>query len=600
MKTYLRFLKFLKPHTLVFIAALLCMVISSVLSGLSLGIIVPIADNILGSKNIHVPQGLPGFLKDFVTYVNSMPRGELLNRIAVLLAIIFFLKGLFLFLQTYLINDVSLRITRDVRDRLYEKYISFSLDFYSRSHTGKLVSRVIYDTGILQGALTEGLTDFIFQSIQLLVYLVIVMGVMTYYSIPWTVVFISLFLWPIVAYLVVRVGRRVRALGKAVQEKVGELSTTIHESISGIRILKAFSMEPKELEKFNRENREVYRISMKSIKRTEMVGPLVEFIGIACAVLVLWFGGRGIVLGEIDAGAFLVFLGALLSMLKPFKKLSRIHLINQQASSVMVRMFEILDKEPTVTEKKDAGRLPLISKSLSFNNVKFRYDTDDILEDINLEVRPGDVIAIVGHTGAGKTTLLNLLPRFYDPTEGSIMIDGHDIKDGTLKSLRDQIGIVTQEPILFHDTVLANVSYGKPDASQDEVIDACKAAYCHNFIVQMENGYDTYIGERGVRLSGGEKQRLAIARAILKNPPILILDEATSQLDSESEKLVQDAIDKLMHGRTVFIIAHRLSTIRNATRIVVLAKGRINGTGTHEELLENNELYRRLYEGGKH
>jgi subfamily B ATP-binding cassette protein MsbA len=425
---------------------------------------------------------------------------------------------------------------------------------------------------------------------------VIVLGVKTYYSIPWTVVFISLFLWPIVAYLVVRIGRRVRALGKAVQEKVGELSTTIHESISGIRILKAFSMEPKELEKFSRENREVYRISMKSIKRTEMVGPLVEFIGIACAVLVLWFGGRGIVMGEIDAGAFLVFLGALLSMLKPFKKLSRIHLINQQAASVMVRIFEILDKEPTVTEKKDAGRLPLIGKSISFNNVKFRYDTDDILEDINLEVRPGDIIAIVGHTGAGKTTLLNLLPRFYDPTEGSIMIDGHDIKDVTLKSLRDQIGIVTQEPILFHDTVLANVSYGKPNASQDEVIDACKAAYCHDFIVQMEKGYDTYIGERGVRLSGGEKQRLAIARAILKNPPILILDEATSQLDSESEKLVQDAIDKLMHGRTVFIIAHRLSTIRNATKIVILAKGRINGIGTHEELLENNELYRRLYE----
>ncbi len=596
MKIYLRFLKFLKPHLLIFIAAIFCMVISSILSGMSLGIIVPITDNILGSKSIHIPQGLPEFLKGFVTYVNSLPKWELLNKIAILIIIIFFIKGIFLFLQSYLINDVSQRVTRDIRERLYEKFLSFSLDFYTKSHTGKIVSRIIYDIGMLQGALTEAMTDLIFQSIQLVVYLVIALYIKMHYSIPWGVVFISLVLWPIIAYFVIRIGRRVKTLSKAAQEKMGELSTTIHESISGIRILKAFSMEERELDKFRRENRMLYRMLMKSIKRTEVIGPLTEVIGIACAVTVLWFGGREVVRGEIDAGAFMAFLGALLSLLKPLKKLSRTHLINQQAHSVMVRVFEILDKEPTVKEKEGAVTLPTVNRSVSFNNVRFRYDAEYILEDINLEIKPGDIIALVGPTGTGKTTLLNLLPRFYDPTYGNIKIDGIDIRDVTLKSLRDQIGIVTQEPILFHDTVFANVSYGKPNAPFDEVIESCKAAYCHDFIMKMEKGYDTYIGDRGVRLSGGERQRLAIARAILKNSPILILDEATSQLDSESERLVQDAIDKLMHGRTVFVIAHRLSTIRNVPKIVVLDKGKICGIGTHESLLENNELYRRLYE----
>ncbi len=595
---YRRLVKFVLPHIWVLAAASVCMSISSLFGGVSIGMIIPLVDNIIRGKKIILSTGIhiPSVLENLVDKINSMPPAQLLNTMMIMVMVLWLFKNLFEFLQTYFMNDVSQRVIRDVKDIIYKKLLALSMDFYSRNSTGKLISRITYDSAIIRDSISSGLTDLIYQPLQLALYVAILLAVKVYFSISWVLIGVSLGLFPLVIYPVVMIGKRLKSISRRSQEQMADINTTLYETISGVRVVKAFSMEGYEGEKFRKQNNQFYRLSMKSVKRMTVVSPITEFVGILCIAIILWIAASQIISGELSCGAFITFLVALLSLMKPVKRLTNVYGINQQALAAATRIFEVLDTKPTVVEAKGALGLPRIRKGVSFEGVWFKYDDKEILKDINFDVKVGEIAAFVGPSGVGKTTLVNLLPRFYDPSRGSIKIDGADIQKATFKSLRDQIGIVTQETILFNDTVAANIAYGSASSNMDSIMRAAKIANAHSFIMGMPKGYDTIIGERGFRLSGGEKQRLAIARAVYKDPPILILDEATSQLDTESEILVQEAIDHLMKGRTVFAIAHRLSTIKHANKIFVLDSGRIIEVGPHDELIKKSGLYKHLYD----
>ncbi|OGX17946.1 MAG: hypothetical protein A3K83_02165 [Omnitrophica WOR_2 bacterium RBG_13_44_8b] len=413
--------------------------------------------------------------------------------------------------------------------------------------------------------------------------------------INWKMALISVVALPLVAVPMVQVGRALRKLSKRSQEKMADINSLLVETFIGVRIVRAFCAELREVGKFKKQNHEYYRIAMKSIKRMLLLGISTELIGVAMALFIIFYGGRQVITGELSFGMFGLFMGALLSLIRPFKKLSQVNSIMQQAMAASARIYEILDTIPTVREKPGAAELSEFKDTIVFKDVWFKYEQQEVLKDVNLSVRRGEMLAIVGPSGTGKTTMVDLIPRFYDPVRGRILIDGIDIKDVTLASLRKQIGIVTQETILFNDTIRANIAYGSPSASDEEIEEAARNAHAHDFVMHLPERYNTVIGDRGAKLSGGERQRVAIARALLKNPPILILDEATSQLDSESERIVQEALDTLIKGRTVFVIAHRLSTVRSSKRIVVLDRGSIIEQGTHNELLSRDGLYKRLY-----
>ncbi|MDD5042732.1 MAG: ABC transporter ATP-binding protein, partial [Candidatus Omnitrophica bacterium] len=395
---------------------------------------------------------------------------------------------------------------------------------------------------------------------------------------------------------IIKVGKVLRKLSKRSQEKTADTNSLLYETIMGARIVKAFNMERYEIGKFNKVNMDYYKLCMKSIKRTLLLNPSTEFLGCIAGVLVFFWGGREVISGKLSFGVFGLFLGSLLSLIRPFKKLSQVNALNQQAMAASERIHEVLDAEPSVKEPVSPVRLSGFGGSIEFKDVWFSYTDTPVLKGISLEVKYGQMLAIVGPSGTGKSTMVDLIPRFYDPQEGSVFIDGRNVREFDLKSLRDQIGIVSQETILFNDTIKANIAYGKLDASDAEIEEAARRAHAHDFITKFPEGYNTVIGDRGVKVSGGERQRIAIARALLKNAPILVLDEATSQLDSASERLVQEALDRLVSGRTVFVIAHRLSTVRNANKIVVLDKGVVVEQGTHADLLGKNGLYKRLYD----
>ncbi len=597
---YLRLMGFLKPHLGLMILTILSMAVASVFEGVSLGMIIPLVDNILTGKQIHLPpnQPVPAWVTQLVDRVNHIPPVVLLNTLIVATLSLLFLKLVFNFFSSYLINDVSHRVMRDLRSTLYQKLMGLSLNFFHRQKTGVLMSRITNDCGVLQYCFSEGLMDLLYQPIQLIVYLVILFSIRNYFSIPWSLIVVLAFLVPLVIYPVVQIGRRLRKISALSQQKIGEITNTLLEGIMGIRIVKVFGTEELEWKRFHKENQRFYRLTISSIKRNLSVGPVTEFT-VACAVaVILWIGGGEVLTGYLGTGAFVAFLAALLSLIKPFKKVSRVYGFSQQSLAAASRLFEILDEVPTVLEKPRAIALKSFAESVTFEKVGFHYFPDQpVLHGVNLRVRKGEVIAIVGPSGSGKSTLVNLIPRLYDPTQGRILVDGKDLKDFSLNSLREKIGMVTQETILFNDTICANIAYGqKEPPKEEEIIQAARMACADEFIQKLSEGYHTVMGDRGWNVSGGERQRIAIARALLRNPPILILDEATSQLDSESEKWVQQAIEQLMKNRTVFVIAHRLSTVQNADRIVVLDRGKIQEEGTHEELLKLGKLYARLYQ----
>jgi subfamily B ATP-binding cassette protein MsbA len=590
MKDYLKLLKFVRPYYGLFAIAITCMGFSAIFDGVSLAMMVPLADKVLTNKKIIIPSKLPDFLVNFVVKINNTAPEVLLGYMVVTVLVLFFLKGVFGFFQSYFMSDIGQRVVRDIKAKLYAKIQSLSLNYFTHKRGGELMSRINNDVRLVENAVSYGSTDLIYQGLQVVIFATVI------FFIYFKLALVSIIFVPLISLPIIKVGKVLRKLSKRSQENSADTNSLLYETIMGARIVKAFNMEGHEINKFNKVNMEYYKLSMKSIKRTLLLNPITEFLGCVAGVLVFFWGGREVIAGKISFGVFGLFLGSLLSLIRPLKKLSQVNALNQQAMAASERIHEVLETEPSVQEPLVPKNLTGFKQNIKFNDIWFSYGDTQILKGINLEVDFGQMLAIVGPSGTGKSTLVDLIPRFYDPQKGNVLIDGVNVREFDLKSLRNQIGIVNQETMLFNDTIRSNIAYGKPDATDKEIEEAARKAHAHDFISRCPQGYNTVIGDRGVKISGGERQRIAIARALLKNAPILILDEATSQLDSTSERIVQEALDSLVYGRTVFVIAHRLSTVRNASRIVVLDKGVIVEQGTHSQLLEKKGLYKRLYD----
>jgi subfamily B ATP-binding cassette protein MsbA len=514
----------------------------------------------------------------------------MLRLIPAALVILYLLKGIFRYAQAYLMKYVGQRVIMDIRNRMYEHYQRLSLDYFTANQTGAMMSRITNDITSMQQALPVAV-DLIRQPFTLIGLIAV-----AFYQ-EWRLTLFALLVMPLMGVPFVKFGDKLRRYSKKGQEKMGDISSILQETISGIRVTRAFGMEDYETERFREENKRFFRIRMKAVRIDEVSGPLNEFLGSMGIAFVIWYGGYQVLNGQSTPGAFFSFLAACALMYNPIKKLNGANAQIQDSMAAAERVFQILDTVPSVKEKDAALTIDKTNGGIEFRDVSFRYNDEMVLNGIGLKVNAGEVVAIVGESGGGKSTLVSLIPRFYDVTEGAITIDGKNIRDISFSSLRGLIGMVSQETFLFNDSVRNNIAYLPERGSIpfDAMVEAAKAANAHDFIMAMPEGYDTVIGERGVRLSGGQRQRLSIARALLKNPPILILDEATSALDAESEYLVQEALNRLMKGRTTLVIAHRLSTIQHADRIVVLSKGRIVEEGRHEELLRRGGEYARLY-----
>ncbi len=609
MKLYFRLLGFLKPHIKQLILSMIFMVLFAGMSGFSITMVVPLTKIIFWeqgaisqdvSPNKEISPGgqkslvalMPKILKEkFNQLIIGKTRLETLGRFCILIFLIFLVKNLFWYAQSFLIVRVEQGVIMDLRNKLYSHFHLLPLEYFHGQKTGVLISRITNDITLVKGAVANGFAEALRQGFLLLVYLFLVFWA------SWKLALVTLLLFPPASIIIGRFGQKVKKSSVLTQEKMGSMTSVLQETISGIRVVKAFVMEKFEIKKFTDATKDYFKTMVKLTRIGSLGPPLTEILGVFAAVLLLWFAGKDIVAGNLDPGRFFLFLFAILSLMQPVRSLSQLNVDLQQGLAAAKRIFEVLDTEPKIKDRPEAIRISFLKDKVTFENIAFSYNSDkEVLSHINLEVKAGEIVALVGPSGAGKSTLMDLLPRFYDPTFGEIKIDGINIKKIGLRSLRNLMGIVTQETILFNDTVWNNIAYGHDHASQEEVESAAKAANAHQFIMSMPQKYQTIIGDRGVKISGGERQRLAIARALFKNPPILIFDEATSSLDTESEALVQEAIDRLMKGRTVFVIAHRLSTIQNADKIVVLDDGKIVQMGDHKSLIQQEGLYKRLYE----
>jgi len=568
MNVQRRLMRYLRPYKLSLILSVICIVFVTLTS-----LIAPwltgkgLIDKVIGEKNI-----------------------SLLNLIALAFIVLVIVKGVFSYFQTYLTSFLGYKIVVDMRNQIFQHLQRLSLSFYKRRRIGEIMSRLINDTNVVQNVLVESI-------MRLILNIFLVTGVLIFiFYIDWSLSLFVLIILPLLALGIGKLGSRIKKFSNLVQMKIADISSTIQEVIGGIEVIKSFVTEKKEAQRFRIQNIENFRLNMKRIRFVAILPPLIEILSTIGLAAILWYGGLKVIRGELTIGELVAFLGYVALAVNPLNRIGRDYSQYQQALACAERMFEILDTEPEIRESPGAIEMPRIKGYIQFRNIFFSYDNKEVvLKDINLDLRPGEKVALVGQSGVGKTTLVSLIPRFYDPTSGSIIIDGYDIRNVKLASLRKQIGIVSQETFLFNGTIRDNIAYGKTEVTNEEIVAAAKKANAHNFIMALEKGYATPVGEKGVNLSGGQRQRIAIARAILRNPCILILDEATSAVDAEADTLIQEALEKLMKERTTIVIAHRLSTILGADKIVVLREGKIEEVGIHKELLSKGGTYTKLY-----
>jgi len=597
VKSYLKILRLLKGYWLFLVVTVILSLLISVIQPFSLLSVMPFWSKIVQGDpfNPQVSFPLPLSIRHqidvFADWVNGLPNQRLLYYLLAFILVIYTLRGLFMYLSDITLQFIGNSVVRNARSRLYSHLQTLSVDYFTGKRTGELMSRITFDAEQLHNGVSEGF-EMLLRSVFDIVGFVILPII-----IDWKLTLIVFGLFFLVMPPIVIIGNKIRRLSAHSQERIADLNSMLQETITGVRVVKAFSMEEYELKRFDHHNNRFYRLMMSMARRDALISPVTELVVVLVAACVIMAFSRALLQGRADGALFIIYIISLASIPRPIKLIGRANNKIQRSTAAIDRMNEVLKMVSTVIEKPAARELPPITRSIRFIGVGFSYNgKEPVLEGINLEARRCEIIAIVGASGVGKSTLVNLIPRFYDPSAGKIEIDGIDIQEVTLKSLRDQIGIVTQEILLFNDTVARNIAYGKKDTPREKIIEAARNANAYDFISQLPHGFDTVIGERGYTVSGGERQRIALARAILKDSPILILDEATSALDAESEALVQDALNRLMAHRTVFVIAHRLSTIRHADRIIVLDDKKIVQEGKHEDLLAQGGPYRRLYD----